>query len=203
MLRALPAQSVHVLVADPPYATVDRDAKRGTHLRDWFAQSLDWPAIGRTLRLARTRLAPEGVAFVMTNAAGLDGAMAAVEAAGFVPPFRLITWDRQWPSLGHGLRHQVEYVVVGRLPGSRTLVGSDLVSVSAVGSGAADRYPAVPDSLREEAVRELFTRIDVDGPTVVAVHPQPNENAWLLGMHAQRKTKDVGMVGARVSEFTT
>jgi len=26
------------------------------------------------------------------------------------------------------------------------------------------------------------------------VHPQPNEDAWLLGMHAQRKAKDMGMV---------
>jgi hypothetical protein len=59
----------------------------------------------------------------------------------------------------------------------------------------------VPDRLREEALREIFAGVDVDGPRVVAVHPQPNENAWLLGYHAVRK--DVGMVGARGFEPPT
>lgn len=39
----------------------------------------------------------------------------------------------------------------------------------------------MPDRLREEAVHELFVRFDVEGSTLVAAHPQPNENAWLLG----------------------
>ena len=63
--------------------------------------------------------------------------------------------------------------------------------------------PAVPGELREEAAHELFARIDVDGPTVVALHPQPNENAWLLGYAAMRDgslttQQQVGMVGARM-----
>ena len=62
--------------------------------------------------------------------------------------------------------------------------------------------PAVPDQLREDAVHELFTRIDVDGPDVVALHPQENENAWLLGYAAMRDgslttQRQMGMVGAR------
>jgi hypothetical protein len=44
----------------------------------------------------------------------------------------------------------------------------------------------VPDRLREEALREIFARFDVDGPGIVAAHPQPNENAWLLGLVAMR-----------------
>lgn len=57
------------------------------------------------------------------------------------------------------------------------------------------RDPVVPNRLREEALRELLIRVDVDGPRVVAIHPQPNEDAWLLG-YAGLKA-DVGMVGAR------
>ena len=50
--------------------------------------------------------------------------------------------------------------------------------------GTLWRDPAVPDRLREEALTEIFARVDVDGSRVVAVHPQENENAWLLGYHA-------------------
>jgi len=52
--------------------------------------------------------------------------------------------------------------------------------------GTLWRNRAVPDRLREEAIRETFARFDVDGPTIVAAHPQANENAWLLGLVAQR-----------------
>ena len=55
--------------------------------------------------------------------------------------------------------------------------------------------PAVPDRLREEALLEIFACVEVDGPQIVAVYPQENENAWLLGYHALRK--DVGLVGAK------
>jgi hypothetical protein len=57
------------------------------------------------------------------------------------------------------------------------------------------RDGAVSDRLREEALREMVARVDIDGPNVVAVHPQPNENAWLLGYAAIKG--HVGMVGAR------
>jgi len=68
--------------------------------------------------------------------------------------------------------------------------------------GTLWRNPAVPDRLREEAIREIFERFDVDGPTIVAAHPQANENAWLLGLVAARQGRlhmqqDVGLVGAR------
>ena len=51
-------------------------------------------------------------------------------------------------------------------------------------------------------VRQPFERIEVQGPDVVAFHPQPNENAWLLGYAAicdgSLTTQErVGMVGAR------
>jgi len=47
--------------------------------------------------------------------------------------------------------------------------------------GTIWRDPKVPDRLREQAVHELFVRFDVEGGTLVAAHPQPNENAWLIG----------------------
>ena len=47
-----------------------------------------------------------------------------------------------------------------------------------------------------------------DGPNLVAAHPAPNENAWLLGQAAMREgslvmSEDVGLAGAGVSEFRT
>ncbi len=60
-------------------------------------------------------------------------------AAGF-SGVRPITWDKTYPGLGGGLRHRTEFVLVGYLPGSRTLTGVDLVSVPAVGPGTAGRY---------------------------------------------------------------
>ena len=68
--------------------------------------------------------------------------------------------------------------------------------------GTLWRNPAVPDQLREEALREILSQVDVDGAEIVAVHPAPNENAWLLGFVAVREQKvttqrEVGLVGAR------
>ena len=74
--------------------------------------------------------------------------------------------------------------------------------------GTLWRNPAVPDRLREEALREIFARFDVDGAEIVAVHPQPNENAWLLGLVAMREQqlrtqRVMGLVGARGFEPPT
>ena len=98
LLGTLPAGSIDVLITDPPYTSIQRNARSG-HLRDWFRGGLDWPAIGRILALARRKLKPTGVAFVMTNGDGLHDALAALTRAGFVD-VRTITWDRRWPGLG-------------------------------------------------------------------------------------------------------
>ena len=68
--------------------------------------------------------------------------------------------------------------------------------------GTLWRDPEVPDRLREEAVEEMFTRFDLDGPNLVAAYPAPNENAWLLGQATLREgslqmQQYVGLVGAR------
>lgn len=68
--------------------------------------------------------------------------------------------------------------------------------------GTLWRNPAVPDRLREEALREIFSRFDVDGAQIIAVQPQPNENAWLLGLVAAREQRllpqrVLSLVGAR------
>ena len=139
VLAALPAHSVSVLITDPPYQSVKRSAG-SRFLQRWFAKSLSWPEIGRVLCLVRTKMRPDGIAFVMTNSDGLRPAIEALERAGF-SGVRPIVWDKRTPGLGGGLRHQTEQVLVGHLPGSRTLVGVDLVSVSSVGPGTADRYP--------------------------------------------------------------
>ncbi len=74
--------------------------------------------------------------------------------------------------------------------------------------GTLWRSPAVPDQLREEALREILSQVDVDGAEIVAVHPVPNENAWLFGLVAVREQKlttqrEVGLVGARGFEPPT
>lgn len=175
LLSSLPDGAIDVLIVDPPYATVDRRSGNG-HLRDWFAGSMSWRAIGAILALARHKLAPDGVAFLMTNTDGLAEAMAALEGAGFARP-RLITWDRVYPGLGGGLRHQTEYILVGRLAGSRPLTGVDLVSVPAVGPGTADRYPTEkPIGLGRELARIAGVR---RGDLVV--DPFVGSGALLLG----------------------
>ena len=68
--------------------------------------------------------------------------------------------------------------------------------------GTLWRDAAVPDRLREEALHEILAGLDVRGSEIVAIHPAPNENAWLLGQAALREgtlvmSEDVGMVGAR------
>lgn len=68
--------------------------------------------------------------------------------------------------------------------------------------GTLWRNPSVPDQLREEALREILGRVDVHGSEIVAVHPAPNDNAWLPGLVAIREERlttqrEVGLVGAR------
>lgn len=137
-LAALPPRSISVLVTDPPYTSVARRGGSG-HLRRWFAASLSWRQIAEVLALARSRMRPDAIAFVMTNSAGLPEAIAALVRAGF-GNVRPIAWDKVYPGLGGGLRHRIEFVLVGYLPGSRTLTGVDLVSVPAVGPGTTDRW---------------------------------------------------------------
>jgi hypothetical protein len=48
--------------------------------------------------------------------------------------------------------------------------------------GTLWRNPPVPDQLREEALCEILSQVDVNSTEIVAVHPAPNENAWLLGL---------------------
>ncbi len=148
LIRSLARGSIDVLITDPPYSTVDRHRSPGSHLQRWFGGSLTWSQIGRVLALARPKLARGGVVFVMTNQAGLESALRAMRAAGFEEPIRVISWDKKAPGLGGGLRHKVEHILVGRVPGSRTLTGSDLVSVAAVGPNTTGRYPTQkPDGL--------------------------------------------------------
>lgn len=139
VLAALPAHSISVLITDPPYRTVNRSGTSG-HLQRWFAKSLTWSQISGVLALVRSRMRPDGIALVMTNSDGLRPAIEALERAGFIR-VRPIVWDKRTPGLGGGLRHQTEQVLVGYLPGSRTLTGVDLVSVGAVGPGTIGRYP--------------------------------------------------------------
>jgi|BarGraIncu00421A_1022006.scaffolds.fasta_scaffold67602_1 hypothetical protein len=80
LLAALPPGSIDLLITDPPYVTVDRGNGSG-HLRDWFKNGLTWREIGVVLAAARRKMKPTGVAFVMTNGAGLREALAALERA--------------------------------------------------------------------------------------------------------------------------
>lgn len=175
VLATMPARSISVLITDPPYRTVNRSGTSG-HLQRWFAASLSWRQIGETLALARSRMLPDGVAFVMTNGDGLHDAIEALERAGFVR-HRPITWDKLAPGLGGGLRHQTETVLVGYLPGSRTLTGVDLVSVPAVGPGTAGRYPTE----KPEGLGRALARIAGIGPDDVVIDPFCGSGALLVG----------------------
>jgi hypothetical protein len=173
LLASLADRSVDLVITDPPYVSVNRS---GGHLRDWFAHGLTWPQIGRVFAIARRKLRPDGVLMAMTNNDGLREAIGAMERAGFVG-IRTITWDRKYPGLGGGLRHQCEFVILGRLPGSRTLSGVDLVSVAAVGPGTADRYPTMkPEGLG----RELVAMAGIGRGSLV-VDPFAGSGALLVG----------------------
>ena len=179
---ALPEGSISVLITDPPYTTVDRHSASG-HLRRWFGGGPGWPEIGRVLAVVRRKLRPDGVAFVMTNGDGLREALAAMERAGFAR-VRTVTWDRRYPGLGGGLRHQTEFVLVGLLPGSRTLRGVDLLAVPAVGPGTAGRYPTEkPEGLG----RELAAIAGV-GPGDTVLDPFCGSGALLVGARERGAT---------------
>jgi site-specific DNA-methyltransferase (adenine-specific) len=138
LLHSLPARSISLLLTDPPYDSVER---RGSgHLHDWFGGSMSWSQIGRLLRAARPKLRPDGLVFVLSNEAGLAGAQEALRVAGFARQ-RIVVWDKRGPGLGSGLRHHVEYAVIGLQPRSRGLSGRDLISVPAVAPNTSDRYP--------------------------------------------------------------
>jgi DNA modification methylase len=184
-LAALPAGSISILITDPPYRTINRGGSSG-HLKRWFSSSLSWRQIGDILALARSRMRPDGVAFVMTNPDGLREAIAALGRAGFAR-VRPITWDKVYPGLGGGLRHLTEFVLVGYLPGSRTLSGADLVSVAAVGPGTANRYPTEKPA---DLGREL-ARIACVGRRDFVVDPFCGSGALLIGA-AERGAKVAG-----------
>lgn len=197
LLAALPDGSIDVLVSDPPYVTVNRRADSG-HLRDWFADGLTWPEIGRVLVIARRKLKPTGLLFLMTNGDGLAGALAALRQAGFIG-IRTITWDRRWPGLGGGLRHRTEFILLGRLPRSRPLSGSDLVEVSAIGPGTANRYPTEkPVGLGRE-----IAKIAGIGRGDLVVDPFCGSGSLLVGPAQRGATVVGGDVAPRAVKLAT
>ena len=198
LLASFPDRSIDVLLTDPPYTTIERSAGNGAHLQDWFRGGMGWPEIGRVLALARRKLKPSGLAFVMTNAAGLDQAIAAVKHAGF-RDVRPITWDKRTPGLGGGLRHQIEFVLLGRLPGSRPVTGIDLVSVAAVGPGTRDRYPTE----KPEALGRTLAAIAGVGSGDVVVDPFAGSGALLAGARARGATVIGGDIAARAVRRAT
>ena len=184
-LAALPARSISVLITDPPYSSVARSGG-GDHLQAWFAKSLSWPQIGEVLAVARSRMRSDGIAFVMTNPDGLHEAIGALAKAGF-SGVRPITWDKGYPGLGGGLRHQTEFVLVGYLPGSRTLAGVDLVSARAVGPGTTDRYPTE----KPADLGRALAKIANIGRGDFVVDPFCGSGALLIGA-AERGAKVAG-----------
>jgi tRNA1(Val) A37 N6-methylase TrmN6 len=197
LLGSLPDRSIDLVITDAPYTSVNRSPTSG-HLRDWFADSLSWPQIGRVFAMARRKLKADGVLMAMTNNDGLREAIGALERAGFIG-IRTITWDRQYPGLGGGLRHQCEFIIVGRLSGSRTLAGVDLVSVAAVGPGTAGRYPtAKPEGLG----RELAAMAGIGRGSLV-VDPFAGSGALLVGAAERGATVVAGDVSQRAVELAS
>ncbi len=196
LMASFPDGSIDVLITDPPYTTVERSGSG--HLQDWFGGGMSWPEIGRVLALARRKLKPSGLAFVMTNAAGLRGAITALEHAGF-RDVRPITWDKRSPGLGAGLRHQAEFVLLGRLPGSRPVTGIDLVSVPAVGPGTRDRYPTE----KPEGLGQALAAIAGIGRGDVVVDPFAGSGALLAGAKARGATVIGGDIAVRAVQRAT
>ncbi|HEX5451518.1 MAG TPA: DNA methyltransferase, partial [Candidatus Limnocylindrales bacterium] len=135
------------------------------------------------LALARRRMRPDGLAFVLTNGDGLADAIRAMQRAGFAR-VRTITWDKKVPGLGGGLRHRTEYILVGLLPGSRTLRGEDLVSVASVGSGTANRYP----TQKPDGLGRALAGIAVIGPSDVVLDPFCGSGSLLVGARERGAT---------------
>ncbi|MGD0863332.1 MAG: hypothetical protein ABSA21_11325 [Candidatus Limnocylindrales bacterium] len=190
LLGSLADRSIDLVITDPPYVTINRGSSG--HLRDWFADGLSWPQIGRVFATARRKLKADGVLMAMTNNDGLAEALGALEHAGF-SGVRTITWDRQYPGLGGGLRHQTEFVLVGRQPGSRTLSGVDLVSVAAVGPGTANRYPTA----KPEGLGRVLARMAGIGPGSLVVDPFCGSGALLVGALERGATVVAGDVARR------
>ena len=190
LLAALPDGSIDLVLTDPPYESVNRGSSG--HLRDWFADGLSWPQIGHVFATARRKLKADGVLMAMTNNDGLAEALGALEDAGF-SGIRTITWDRQYPGLGAGLRHQCEFVLVGRQPGSRTLSGVDLVSVAAVGPGTANRYPTA----KPEGLGRVLARMAGIGPGSLVVDPFCGSGALVVGALERGATVVAGDVARR------
>lgn len=184
-LAALPSRSISILITDPPYTSVARSGGSG-HLRAWFSKSLSWRQIGAVLAIARSRMRADGIVFVMTNPDGLHEAIGALAKAGFTG-VRPITWDKGYPGLGGGLRHQTEFVLVGYLPGSRTLAGIDLVSARAVGPGTTDRYPTE----KPADLGRALAKIASIGRGDFVVDPFCGSGALLIGA-AERGAKVAG-----------
>src|ERR1035437_2665137 len=66
LLGSLQDRSIDLLITDAPYTSINRSPTSG-HLRDWFANGLTWPQIGRVFALARRKLKPDGVLMAMTR----------------------------------------------------------------------------------------------------------------------------------------
>ena len=98
-----------------------------------------------------------------------------------------------------GLRHQIEYVLVGYLPGSRTLHGTDLVTVAAVGPGTADRYPTQKHDGLGRAIAAI-AGIDRDD---VVVDPFCGSGALLVGATERGATVIGGDVAVRAVKLAT
>ncbi len=185
VLRTLPASSISLLITDPPYASVNRSGGSG-HLRRWFAGSMSWPADRPHPRSRPSEIAPGRTRDGHDQCRRSRRALDAMRAAGFAD-VRPIVWDRRYPGLGSGLRHHVEYILVGRLPGSRTMSGTDLVSVGAVGPGTADRYP----TQKPDGLGRVLARMAGIGRRDLVVDPFCGSGALLVGA-AERGATVIG-----------
>ena len=130
---------------------------------------------------------------VRSDPAAIEAARAELQRKLSAGEIGIAAFTREWRALERPPQLPAGSPVPDRLGKARRMLE---------GFGALWADPDVPDRLREEAVADMFTRFDVDGSNLVAIHPAPNENAWLLGQAAMRDEslatqEDVGLVGAR------
>jgi len=123
-LRSLPAESVDLVVTDPPY----RFARGATYFREWYDDLPDevWPEIlGELHRVLR----PDRHAYVFCDRRTQPIFAAAASGAGFRVADTLV-WDKESVGLGTGAwRSQHELILFlakGRRAGNRRTLGNVL-----------------------------------------------------------------------------
>jgi site-specific DNA-methyltransferase (adenine-specific) len=111
-LARLPAQSVDLIVTDPPYASLDKHRARGTTTRlqgGWF-ETIPDSAYPDLMRSFYSILRPNTHCYVFTDAETMFPIKAAGEAAGF-KFWKPLVWNKMRMGMGYHYRAKYELIL--------------------------------------------------------------------------------------------